>query len=366
MVRSRGEASLYPVVAEYFKRQEYDVRIDSPKGSGIKFDLLKGWTIDVVAMKPTDEGKNLVAVEVKNKVSPMSILQAISQAEIYQNACTKVYIAFPMSEWEKEENTDAVREVKELCQSRGIGILKIGSLGLRQPCIEELPPITSLRLDVYQGIVKQFAEKVGKFEGFGLDDFHWVLLEDPSYNKLVRKKLRMLLDSVSERLPISFKRKLKYHNLGKSGFWGYLLEEKNQAQYTHFNFSIHSDEFTVGIVSETKRPITKIIQNISDDKEGFLKILKGIEGATFRLWKRTPTGLPRQFDWEIVISFQTDYANASIVDFVLGKLNSLKYTALRLYFSYWAGQEDVQSAKLIDEVANDIEILEPFYSFARR
>jgi len=146
MVRGRGEESLYPVVADYFKRQGYDVRVDSPKGSGIRFDLLKGWTIDVVAMKPRGERKDLVAVEVKNKVSPMSVLQALSQAEIYQNACTKVYIAFSVSEWDKEENTDAVKEVKELCQSRGIGILKIRSLGLRQPCIEELPPITSLRL----------------------------------------------------------------------------------------------------------------------------------------------------------------------------------------------------------------------------
>ena len=123
MVKSRDEEALYPVIAEHFERQGFKVLIDSPRGSGIRFDLLKGWTIDVVAMRPSDETKDLVAVEVKKKVNPMSVLQALSQAEIYQNACTKVYIAFPVGEWDKEENTDAVKEVIELCQSRGIDTL---------------------------------------------------------------------------------------------------------------------------------------------------------------------------------------------------------------------------------------------------
>ena len=77
------------------------MRIDYPKGTGIKFNLLKGWTIDVVGIKTEDGRKEVVAVEVKNRVSPLSVMQALSQAEIYQKACTKVYIAFPASEWDK-------------------------------------------------------------------------------------------------------------------------------------------------------------------------------------------------------------------------------------------------------------------------
>lgn len=112
MVKSKSEEILYPVVAEFLKRKGYDVKIDSPKGSGIKFDLLKGWTIDVVGIKPVGRRKEVVAVEVKNHVTPSSVLQALSQAQMYQNACTKVYIAFPITAWDKEENTDAVEEVK--------------------------------------------------------------------------------------------------------------------------------------------------------------------------------------------------------------------------------------------------------------
>jgi len=102
--------------------QNYKVIIDSPIGSGIKFDLLKGWTIDVSGIK----GNEIIAVEAKNDLGAQTILQAISQAEMYKNACTRVFIAFPQADL--KENQVILQDIQRLCQARGIGLLSVGKI----------------------------------------------------------------------------------------------------------------------------------------------------------------------------------------------------------------------------------------------
>jgi len=365
LIKEKSEYNLYPVVAEFLRRKGFAVRIDYPKGTGIKFNLLKGWTVDVVGIKTEDGRKEVVAVEVKNRVSPANVMQALSQAEIYQKACTKVYIAFPASEWDKEENTEAVKEVMELCQARGIGILKVRSLGLRQPCIEILSPITSLRLDIYKGIIEQFDKKINKFNGFNIEDFQRTLEDDSKYHRIVRKKLKFLVDDLFEMLPSRLRRRLKYYDIGRSGFWAYLSEEPNKVQCAHFNLTISGEDLRIGVITEGKKPVAKLLKNIENRKREFLKILKSVRGSTLGIWKRIPTGVPREFEFEDICTFESQYMDELAVDFILKKSKLLELVAIRLYFSYYYNEEIVHSNKLTEELINDIELLEPFYHFAR-
>jgi len=362
----KGELTLYPIVAEFLKRNDYTVRSDFPRGAGIKFDLLKGWIVDVVGIKNEDKRKEVVAVEVKKWINPSSVLQALSQAEIYQKACTKVYIAFPASEWEKEENRDAVKEVMELCKARGIGVLKIMSASFREPCVEILPPISSLRLDIYQGIIEQFNEKMDKFEGFTMEDFQRTLEDDPRYGRVVRKKLRMLIRDLFNALPSDLKRKLKYRDVGKSGFWAYLSEEPNKVQCAHFNLTIFGDEFRIGVIAEGKKPVAKLVKNIEHRRKEFLSVVKSIKGSTLGIWKRVPTRLPRQFDFEDVCSFRSDHIDKLCVDFIINKIKLLRLAAIRLYFSHDCYEDIIHSNEAVEELVNEIKLLEPFYSARAR
>jgi transcriptional regulator of aromatic amino acid metabolism len=81
----KDEESMYEVIKNYLVDNGYQVIIDKPRGFGVKFKALKGWIIDVIAVK---KGKNLevIAVEAKNNLGSSSVLDALSNAvlAIYQ------------------------------------------------------------------------------------------------------------------------------------------------------------------------------------------------------------------------------------------------------------------------------------------
>ena len=82
-----SEEEMYSVIADFFKRQFPQYK---PVVNKITFDLLKGWKIDVAAICQ-EKNNHVVSVEAKNDVSPKSILQGISQAEMYQKASNEAF-----------------------------------------------------------------------------------------------------------------------------------------------------------------------------------------------------------------------------------------------------------------------------------
>jgi len=148
----KSEQQMYPIIADHFSRLGYDTRIDSPEQNSIKFDLLKGWTIDVTGMRKREGTAEVIAVEAKNDVDAQSVTQAISQAEMYKNVCTKVYVAFPDKYLNLKENRDVTREIQELCETKGIGLLSV-----RRECKEIVKaPSLPLRIHMYNDIINQF------------------------------------------------------------------------------------------------------------------------------------------------------------------------------------------------------------------
>jgi hypothetical protein len=192
-VSFKKEEEMYDIIKNYLESHGYRVIIDKPRGSGIKFKSLKGWTIDAVAVK---KGRHpeVIAIEAKNSLGSSSVLDALSKAEMYRNVCTRVYVAFPKSDLRLRENKATVHEIRQECERRGIGILEVG-----KKCRELIPAVpSSLRVDMLREILHQFERKATHFSGFEEEDFARHYSEDEE--DVVWHKFRLLAEDVEKRL----------------------------------------------------------------------------------------------------------------------------------------------------------------------
>ena len=166
MLFFKKEEDMYDSVKKHLEKLGYRVVVDKPRASGIRFTSLKGWTIDVVGVKK-ERPPEVIAIEVKNNLGSSSVLDALSKAEMYRNVCTRVYVAFPRAKMRLKENRSTVKEIRQECERRGIGILEVG-----EECRELIRAVpSSLRVDMLREILNEFERRTSKFEGFEEEDF---------------------------------------------------------------------------------------------------------------------------------------------------------------------------------------------------
>lgn len=203
--------------------------------------------------------------------------------------------------------------------------------------------------EITRFIVSQFTEYIevlgmSPFKGWEKKDFQAflnIMEEDPEKELRIRvkKKLDQYLISLkgeltSKQLYEELFPKVGNVGLGYQSLWGVLCRKplKRMVHVPHFNFTLNSNSFQIGVQIEGKNPTMKMKHNIGANKEEFLEILRKLDGFNLVIRRRwNVNNLPRVFDSERVATIRlgkneaTTCDNVAIqdVDYILEKLNQL-------------------------------------------
>jgi len=280
------EEEMYEIIGEYFAKNGYRTLINK-----ITFDLLsKGWKIDVVGIKKEKNKPELIAVEAKKDLKPERIVQAISQAEIYKSAFNKVYVAFPKSDLESEDNKEFVGEIEDLCKAKGVGILEVGKTC--QESQERLSATPSyLKVDIYQGIINQIEPT--EFEGFELEDFvrHYNSDHDP----VVFKTFSLLIEELEKRLkskglvlthgPASALTEVPDENYTSERFWATFsdirLKDEDYVNVPSFVIKWRGHGVMVELISGPSSYLDAFKEKLKNDDTKFYEILRQIKEESY-------------------------------------------------------------------------------------
>lgn len=131
-----AEKEMYPLIIEYLRQHGYipvlgERELPIPIGDKTFYPDVSG-----------KRGIEVCAVEAKNAIDEVSVIEAFVQAEIYQKGCTHVYIAFPKQLFEicdqKFQNA-----ILERCKKEGLGLLIVSKHGVT----ELFSPTPSTKID---------------------------------------------------------------------------------------------------------------------------------------------------------------------------------------------------------------------------
>lgn len=269
------EEDMYDLIKSYLEKLGYAVIIDKPRGSGVKFRSLKGWTIDVVGVKK-ERPREVIAIEAKNNLGSSSVLDALSKAEMYRNVCTRVYVAFPRKKMGLKENRPAVREIRQECERRGIGILEVGDEC--QELIQAVP--TPLRVDMLREILNEFERRTSRFQGFEEEDFARYFSDEEE--DVVWHKFRIFAEEVEKRIR-------------KNGFvltrkatrdkWWYsfsrkALKTRRYFDVPHFTLSFWGDGIVLELIAREGSFLNNLRRKVKSNRRAFYKIISNLRKAS--------------------------------------------------------------------------------------
>jgi len=368
----RNESGMHRPIKNYLrKRRGYDVTVEIEK-------------IDVAGIKKKEDFVDVVGVEAKLKLTEWG--DACSKAIKAQQKCIKTYVAFPVQEFENKENEEHLKLLHELCDVKGIGILKVRE----NDCKVDRPPRAALRMDDYKEIIYRIRERVlndkKSFDGFEEDDFNCFLFcendidtDEKRRNRGVAKtKMTYLINGVFEKLKKKFPNEFKGHKVGtlsEHGCWAFISSEKIEKirprlkNYIHFSHFIDSTGFYFRIHAEGRynlsqkmnRPIEMIIKKIEDNPETFVKKLRDCKIDEIKISTREngrvgtfSTRYPKKYVIKNIKSI------ANLLRFLVGK-----YVYFDAQIHYSKFQRVVKSKEMVDKVIELTKETKPFYDFIK-
>lgn len=359
----KDEESMYEVIKNYLVDNGYQVIIDKPRGFGVKFKALKGWIIDVIAVK---KGKNLevIAVEAKNNLGSSSVLDALSKAEMYRNVCTRVYIAFPESDIHFKENKTIVQEIRQECERRGIGILEVG-----EKCRELVTAVpSSLRVDMLREILHEFEKKATSFTGFEEEDFARFYSEDEE--DIVWQKFKLLVQDLEQRLKA--KGLVRTHEARGTSWW-YSFSKKlslgeRYFDVPHFTVSFWGEGIMAELIVREGPYLNTLRRKIKKNPKKFEKILLGLKNkisSEIKIMERVHVG-----------GYQTDSSSEYVVysrfideSHIRRLMHLLQKKSEKGKIWFWIGHlfhlhdDETHSNKLVDHIEKFFDALMEIYTF---
>jgi len=331
-----------------------------------------------------DLNPEIVGVEAKNDLGPQTVLQAISQAEMYQKVCSRSYMALPSDEIDRlrKQAIEDWMQIVNLCKSKGIGILSVGD----EDCNELEKPlgIDHIQINkIYEDMIEQFDRLLTtRFKGFDDKDHEYFLGHNDGRKFLVKRKIELLLQEVKSTmlarctaLPYIDPRKLQVEIGSFSGYhcWCYISQEsrKSLPYHTHFTLNIDKSGLDLVLNMETKTPVIKFRDRISKEPNVFIKAIDDLsEEVELMVWEQIPQkGKPYRYQWIWwkICAFPKLYIDKKVVDFIIDKLNSLPYTIVRFGYSPqlydWTNPE-MNSEELVSGIFSIIEEFQEIYNFA--
>lgn len=359
------EEDAYEIIEKYLEGKHYLVLIAKPKGSGIKIKSLKGWTIDVIGIK---KGKNpeVIAIEAKNNLGTSSVLDALSKAEMYRKFCTRVYVAFPRGHLRLKENRVIVREVRQECERRGIGMLEVG-----KECKEIVQAVpSSLRIDMLKEILNEFEKRTSQFNGFEEEDFvkYFTDVEE----NVVWHKFNLLAKEVGERLE---RKGLVQTHEARGVNWWYSFSRKLSKGQRYFDvphFTVSFWGWDGGIMAEfivrEGSYLSNLRKKIQQNPELFIRIFR-------RLKEKLPCEI-KIMERVHIGGYRTDSSSEYSIfsqhldeDYITKLMNLIIEGGRKGKIWLWIGhlfhlsEEETHSRKLIDCIEEFVEGLMELYSY---
>ena len=342
------EDRMYGIIADFLQHER---RFSGCRTvvNKVYFNLLKGWRIDVAGLI---EKKNnyIIAVEAKKDISPESILQAISQGEMYQKTCNEVYIALPSDEIDnfKKENKTEWENIVDLCRVKGIGIIRVGTQWQDCRILNEAMRIP--RYDnLYREIVNQLNfETLESFQGFEEHDFDYFIGIADEKAAVLKKKIQLLIEKIRHSMlskprdfPAIDPRKL-VAELPLKGFrrdfcWFFVAEvgREKVAYVPHFTFHVDQEGVSCMLSLQTIRTTDKFVEKLRNQRDDFLDALKRLRDVSeeykLKIWEQVPKkGRRSQMPWRSTYSFNVGYIDEDVVELILSKLASIRYPVVRV------------------------------------
>lgn len=367
------EEEMYPIIRKFLE-SEFDCKAVEEK---TRFTLLKGWRIDVAGIVKENGTPRIISVEAKNGIGPYTVLQGISQAEMYQKVATIVYLAFPEEKiyhFKKRNEKDWAR-ITNLCKSKGIGILSVkeNDCEIVEKALE-LPQ----NIDTYYDVIDQIEEQtIEEFEGFTNRDFDYFLEIEDGRRKIVKRKIEHFLGEVRDGLlkkctdfPYIDPRKLKVEigRFQKNSCWCFISQEKKRdlPYYAHYTVGIDGLGVDIVVNMETDKSVNNFIHNVQGRKDKFLILLRELttidSDYELKIWER----IPPLWDWSNVSAFNTGHIDNEVLDQILKVLNTLKHSVVRLVCpKYFRGNKSLYTKVMVDEIIQRVGQMQEFYGFLR-
>jgi hypothetical protein len=354
---------MYDLIKKHLEKLSYRIIVDKPKGSGIKFRSLKGWTIDVVGVKKA-KSPEVVAIEVKRNLGSSSVLDALSKAEMYRNVCTEVYIAFPKGSLHVKENRVTVREIRQECKRRGIGLMEVG-----EECREVIPAVpSSLRVDMLREILNELEKKSSKFNGFEEEDF----VKYYSYDEedVVRHKFKLLIREVEERLKA---RGLVLTHRPRGEKWWYSFSRKLSRGERYFDVPHFTVSFWgVGIMAELiireSSYLNQLRKKIEKNPRPFVRIIQRLKEkfpCEIRVKERVHIGgyeTETSSEYAVFSQHLDQYYARKLKKWILRKTHKGKKW-LWIGHLFHLHDEETGSEELVERIQEFVEGLTELYEF---
>lgn len=109
--------------------------------------------IDIVGIQQKENLVDVIGVEAKLRLSDWG--DAFTKAIKAQQMCNEAYVAFPFEEFRNKENREHLRLLRELCDVRGIGILKVTNV----TCEADRKARPTLRMGDYKRFIYEFGKE---------------------------------------------------------------------------------------------------------------------------------------------------------------------------------------------------------------
>jgi len=363
-----NETEMYPVLREYFDRKGYKTV------SQVSFRMIKGWQIDVAAYNPKE--KELIAVEAKTNLE--DALEAISQAEMYQMACSKAYVAFPQVQWDSRANRDRRRDIEEVCKKRGIGILKVVGEGLDKPCVEIIKPTLALRIDLLEDILHDIKGSFEAFDGFDESDFSYFFDNQRWKKGIIRKKLQKLITelnrTISTRASFLRKHKIGMQDIGKHYAGLNIFRGDKPIDNPHYSIGIAATEnkrgfFSVFIQIPTKKLVKSFLKKLREDRQEFLMVIQDLCDVYIELFSRTSKGggRPRRGSniYIKILDIKASVITLELLEEFITLIENTDYPAINFSKEYLVETKGykIERDDVINFIFTAIDRLKPIYEF---
>ena len=378
----KKEEEMYPILSSFLQ--------SSPKFKGcrtainqIYFNLLKGWKIDVAGVIK-ERNDYIITIEAKKNVGPYSVLQAISQAEMYQKISNESYIALPNNDIKRLEREDKADwdNILNICRTKGIGIISVEENGC--DIINEALSIS--RYDThYQEILSQLEyETTESFKGFKYEDFSYFHSKAPERRKLVRRKIALFILAIENEMlqnprdypnidPRELVIELPKRAFKKDRCWFFIAEvnRKKISQYPHFTLDIDSKGISCCVNLETKKTTEHFLDKLKHDENSFIKTMEKLYQSDVsyevKIWAQIRKGPYRPL-WPREHSFTINSSNfdAHKTKFLISMIEKIKYPIVRFNAPVLTiDNKFIYSHEAVTFICNCVHELQDIYEFCK-
>ena len=378
----KKEDDMYPLIANFLETEQ-KFRGCKTVQNKIFFNILKGWKIDVAGII-REKNNYIIAVEAKNNVGPYSIMQAISQAEMYQKVSNESYIALPNEDIInlKNEAINDWNNILNLCRIKGIGIISVDDNGCN--IINEA--LNFLKYDLnYRDILSQIEyETLTSFDGFKYEDLSYFHKQFPERRELVKKKLELFIESIKTEMlnhpreyynidPRNLNAELPNRGFSSNGCWFFISEinRKELAKQTHFTLYLNSEGISCCVNLETKLLTNFFIEKVRNLKIEFKKIMNSLKDKDFNVivYEAIPNNRPYRSAWPWVKCIELNlkqFEKDDSYNLFLSLLENIKYPIIRFNATNLSIYDDrIHSFEAVKYVCDNVKKLQEIYGFCK-